>query len=114
MKYQDFVIKNVTCNSFQIDIENNNFTFKNGVVNYVYQPQVFNHESFEIIIPSLGESITEATIGKWIKNETLEKIDIIQQYYGYNIQKAKQVESIFSDEHIQHLRRLLSKGGLKE
>ena len=52
--------------------------------------------------------------GKWIKNETLEKIDIIQQYYGYNIQKAKQVESIFSDEHIQHLRRLLSKGGLKE
>ena len=52
--------------------------------------------------------------GKWIKNETLEKIDIIQQYYGYNIQNAKQVESIFSDEHIQHLRRLLSKGGLKE
>jgi len=45
---KEFIIKNVTRNSFQIDIENNNFTFKNGVVNYVYQPQVFNHESFEI------------------------------------------------------------------
>ena len=30
--------------------------------------------------------------GKWIKNETLEKIDIIQQYYVYNIQKANQLE----------------------
>ena len=52
--------------------------------------------------------------GKWIKNESLEKIDIIQQYYGYSIQKAKQVESIFSDKDIETLRHLLEKGGLKE
>lgn len=52
--------------------------------------------------------------GKWIKHETLEKIDIIQQYYGYSIEKAKQVEPIFSNSDIDTIKRLLEKGGLKE
>lgn len=47
LKNKEFIISDVSRNSFHIDIENNNFTFKNGMVNYVYQPQVFNHESFE-------------------------------------------------------------------
>lgn len=47
LQNREFIISNISRNSFQIDIENNNFTFKNGVVNYVYQPQVFNHEPFE-------------------------------------------------------------------
>ena len=37
--------------------------------NKVQENSLLKNESFEIIIPSLGESITEATIGKWIKNE---------------------------------------------
>ena len=52
--------------------------------------------------------------GKWIKHETFEKIGTIQQYYGYSKEKAKQVESIFSDSDIDTLKRLLQKGGLKE
>ena len=35
--------------------------------NKVQEKSLLKNESFEIIIPSLGESITEATIGKWIK-----------------------------------------------
>ena len=52
--------------------------------------------------------------GRWIKPESLEKIDIIRKYYGYSIAKAKQVESIFSDEDIKLLKSYLSEGGLKE
>ena len=52
--------------------------------------------------------------GRWIKPESLEKIEVIRKYYGYSIAKAKQVESIFSDEDIKLLKSYLSEGGLKE
>lgn len=52
--------------------------------------------------------------GKWLKAEKLEKIEIICKYYGYSIHKAKQVESIFSDNDIQYLKSQLETGGIKE
>ena len=52
--------------------------------------------------------------GKWLKSDTLEKIELICKYYGYSIHKAKQVESIFSDSDIEYIRSQLETGGLKE
>jgi hypothetical protein len=52
--------------------------------------------------------------GKWLKFEKSEKLEIIQQYYNYSLQKAKQVESIFSDDDIKTLKSKLYSGGLKE
>ena len=52
--------------------------------------------------------------GKWLKFEKTEKIEIIQQYYNYSLQKAKHVESIFSDNDITILQSRLDPGGLKE
>ena len=48
-------------------------------------------EEFKIIIPALGESITEATIGKWIKNE------------GDNVNKGEPVVEIETDKVTQEL-----------
>lgn len=52
--------------------------------------------------------------GKWLKSDTLEKIELICKYYGYSIHKAKQVESIFSDRDIEYIKSQLETGGLKE
>ncbi|PPR27044.1 MAG: Dihydrolipoyllysine-residue succinyltransferase component of 2-oxoglutarate dehydrogenase complex [Alphaproteobacteria bacterium MarineAlpha9_Bin4] len=46
---------------------------------------------FDVIIPSLGESITEATIGKWIKSE------------GENITKGEAIVEIETDKVTQEL-----------
>lgn len=51
---------------------------------------------------------------RWIKPSIEEKIDIIQQCYNYSVEKAKQVEPIFSNNDIEKLKILLEKGGLKE
>lgn len=52
--------------------------------------------------------------GKWNKFEITDKIKVIQKYYGYNVKKAKEVESLFSDYDIEMLRTKMDEGGLKE
>ena len=52
---------------------------------------MLKNESFEIIIPSLGESITEATIGKWIKNE------------GEEVKKGEPIVEVETDKVTQEL-----------
>ena len=50
---------------------------------------------------------------KWIKQEKLEAIEIVKQYYGYNNKKAQEVVSILSQQQLDSLRQKLQKGGLK-
>ena len=59
--------------------------------NKVQEKSLLKNESFEIIIPSLGESITEATIGKWIKNE------------GEEVFKGEPIVEIETDKVTQEL-----------
>ena len=48
---------------------------------------------------------------KWLKAETVEALDVIQEYYGYSTEKARQVLPLFSNENINDLKRKLIKGG---
>lgn len=48
---------------------------------------------------------------KWIKAEKSESIEIVKQYYGYSIDKARQALMILTDSQIEHLRKKLEKGG---
>ena len=52
--------------------------------------------------------------GRWLKAEKYEAIDLIVEYYGYSLQKAREVVDIFSDEDLNTLRQELFTGGLKE
>lgn len=48
---------------------------------------------------------------KWIKAETVEVLEVIQEYYGYNIQKARQVSSILTEDQLKYIKERLNKGG---
>lgn len=52
--------------------------------------------------------------GRWLKAEKYEAIDLIVEYYGYSLQKAREVVDIFTDEDLSTLRQKLFTGGLKE
>jgi len=52
--------------------------------------------------------------GRWLKAEKYEAVDLIVEYYGYSLQKAREVVDIFSDEDLSNLRQELFTGGLKE
>jgi hypothetical protein len=48
---------------------------------------------------------------KWLKAETDEVLDVIQEYHGYSIHKARQVLNLFNDSQINLMRIRLNKGG---
>ena len=48
---------------------------------------------------------------KWIKHEENENIRVIMDYYGYNVQRAKEVLSLHSMEEISQLKEKLDTGG---
>ena len=48
---------------------------------------------------------------KWMKSEENENIRVIMDYYGYNVQRAKEVLSLHSMEEISQLKEKLDTGG---
>jgi hypothetical protein len=46
-----------------------------------------------------------------LKPETVEVLETIQEYYGYSIDKARQVLPLFSDAQIDIIKKKLNKGG---
>ena len=50
---------------------------------------------------------------KWAKPEKLEALEMIKEYYGYNMDKAKDVLDILNDDHINYIKVKLDKGVAK-
>jgi hypothetical protein len=48
---------------------------------------------------------------KWLKPETVDVLATIQEYYGYSIDKARQVLPLLSDLQLETLKNKLNKGG---
>ena len=50
---------------------------------------------------------------KWLKNELVENIKIISEYFNYSYAKAKQVAHLISPDQLNIMKEKLQKGGLK-
>jgi hypothetical protein len=50
---------------------------------------------------------------KWVKPETVEVLDVVQEYYGYSITKARQVLPILTEDQLSYIKQRLHKGGQK-
>jgi len=48
---------------------------------------------------------------KWVKREDINDIELIQQYYGYSNEKAKQVLSILTADNLHYIKQKLERGG---
>jgi hypothetical protein len=48
---------------------------------------------------------------KWFKQEKIEKLDIISEYFGYSKSKAKDIIEILTDDQIKIIKEKLQKGG---
>lgn len=51
---------------------------------------------------------------KWQKLETIENLDIVQEYYGYSNDKAKDALKLLTNEQIDAIKKRLTKGGLND
>ena len=50
---------------------------------------------------------------KWFKPEIVSDLDAVKKYYGYSNEKARQVLTLLSPEHINELKRKVTTGGRK-
>lgn len=50
---------------------------------------------------------------KWHKKSVPAKIEVIKEYYGYSDAKAESVTDLLTDDDINHMKGVLSKGGKK-
>ena len=48
---------------------------------------------------------------KWNKPELENDIDVGKEYYGYSNEKAKQALDILDDVEIEHIKRIINRGG---
>ena len=50
---------------------------------------------------------------KWIKPDIASDVEVVKEYYGYSNEKARQVLTLLSPEHINELKRKVTTGGRK-
>ena len=49
----------------------------------------------------------------WLRNEQIENLELVKQYYGYSNEKTKQVLNILTREQLSFIRDRLETGGRK-
>ena len=48
---------------------------------------------------------------KWLKAETVDVLATVQEYYGYSIDKARQVLPLLSADQLEQIKNKLNRGG---
>lgn len=48
---------------------------------------------------------------KWIKADNDENIELVSEYYGYSMERAKEALSLLNDDNLEYIRQKLFKGG---
>ena len=49
----------------------------------------------------------------WIKKQTLEHLELVKEYYGYNHAKSLEALRILTTEQLDQIKQALNKGGTK-
>lgn len=50
---------------------------------------------------------------KWFKNKEDNDLQMVIEYYGYSVNKAKAALKILNDDHLKKIREKLNKGGVE-
>jgi len=50
---------------------------------------------------------------KWFKPEQISELDVVKKYYGYSNEKARQILTLLSTDHINELKNKVAQGGRK-
>ena len=50
----------------------------------------------------------------WAKKDSIDYLDLVKEYYGYNDDKALQALRILTKDQLDYIKKLLNKGGKNE
>jgi len=127
MKLTDFLnsINHTKEDLFKQDVEHAEKLYQPFVVNrsLSYFPDTIFHSNEMNVLHGIDEKMQydylkysvrkRKRFSKWIKNEKLEDLDMIKEYFNYSNRKAQEVLSILTDEQMEEIRKSMSTGGVK-
>ena len=62
----------------------------------------------------LNSIIQKKRYSKWLKNEKIDNLDIVKEYYGFSNEKAKDALKVLSDEQLGYIKDKLNQGGVEK
>ena len=63
---------------------------------------------FQFFLNSIGP---KKRFSKWLRSSKIKNLEYVKEYYGYSNEKAKQALDILDDEQIEHIKRIINRGG---
>jgi hypothetical protein len=48
---------------------------------------------------------------KWVKQDNVEDLEVVKQFYGYSTEKAEQALTILTSENLHYIKQKLQRGG---
>jgi hypothetical protein len=79
---------------------------------YANEMNARSHLDFQLQFDFLINTIRpRKRYNKWLKAEPVEVLDLIQEYYGYSITKARQVLPLLNADQLRYIKERLNKGG---
>ena len=66
---------------------------------------------FDYLLNSIRQ---EKRYSKWLKNEKIDNLDIVKEYYGFSNEKAKDALKVLSDEQLGYIKDKLNQGGVEK
>jgi hypothetical protein len=73
-------------------------------------PELDKKMQYDFYINSLNP---RRRFSPWVKKQTLEHLELVKEYYGYNHNKALQALRILTTEQLDKIKKALNKGGSK-
>ncbi len=73
-------------------------------------PELDKQMQYDFFINSLKP---RKRFAPWVKKETLEHLDLVKQYYGYNHNKALAALRILTNSDLETIAKLLDTGGTR-
>ena len=72
------------------------------------RPHLEKRLQFEFLINTVRP---RKRYNKWLKAETVDVLATVQEYYGYSIDKARQVLPLLSTDQLEQIKNKLNRGG---
>ena len=127
MKLTDFLnsINHTKDDLFSDDIEYAEKLYQGFVVNrsLSYFPDTVFHANEMNILNGLDSKLQydylkhsvrkRKRFSKWLKNEKIENLDVIKEYFNYSNSKAQEALKVLSEDDISVIKDMMQTGGVK-
>lgn len=112
---KDIMVDDVEEKDYKAFIVNKGLSWFNDTVHYANEMNKNHHLPNRLQYDFLLNTIRKGDrFEKWSKPISLESLEVIQQYYGYSAEKAKNVLQLLNDNELNELKERMYKGGKRK